>query len=129
MKNSNDIIGNRTHNLPACSRVPQPTAPPDTPYIQIRNVTVQACSGRFHGKDTKQIWHHSQFNTAQISVFVAIIIANCLHSGTINHFYSAALISDNRQMLHIQQVYRRKYSVIVIIFVHEVQQITAGSIF
>jgi len=28
MKNSNDIIVNRTRDLPACSAVPQPTAPP-----------------------------------------------------------------------------------------------------
>jgi hypothetical protein len=28
MKNSNDIIGNRTRDLPACSAVPHPTAPP-----------------------------------------------------------------------------------------------------
>jgi len=28
MKNSNDIVGNRTRDLPACSAVPQPTAPP-----------------------------------------------------------------------------------------------------
>jgi hypothetical protein len=28
MKNSNDNIGNRTRDLPACSGVPQPTAPP-----------------------------------------------------------------------------------------------------
>ena len=28
MKNSNDIIGNRTRDLLACSAVPQPTAPP-----------------------------------------------------------------------------------------------------
>ena len=27
-KNSNDTIGNRTRDLPACSAVPQPTAPP-----------------------------------------------------------------------------------------------------
>ena len=26
MKNSNDLLGNRTHDLPACSAVPQPTA-------------------------------------------------------------------------------------------------------
>ena len=30
MTNSNDTIGNRTRNLPACSAVPQPTAPPHT---------------------------------------------------------------------------------------------------
>ena len=28
MKNSNDTLGNRTRDLPACSAVPQPTAPP-----------------------------------------------------------------------------------------------------
>jgi hypothetical protein len=33
MKSSNSTIGNRTHNLPVCSRVPQPTAPPRTPFL------------------------------------------------------------------------------------------------
>jgi len=28
MKNSSDTIGNRTRDLPTCSAVPQPTAPP-----------------------------------------------------------------------------------------------------
>jgi hypothetical protein len=28
MKNSSDTIGNRTRELPVCSAVPQPTAPP-----------------------------------------------------------------------------------------------------
>ena len=31
MKNSNDPIGNQTHDLPAHSAVPQPTVPPHTP--------------------------------------------------------------------------------------------------
>jgi hypothetical protein len=31
MKNFNDIIGNRTRDLLACSGVPQPTAPPRAP--------------------------------------------------------------------------------------------------
>ena len=31
MKNYNDTIGNRTRNIPACSAVPQPTAPPSAP--------------------------------------------------------------------------------------------------
>jgi hypothetical protein len=30
VKNSNDIIGNRTRDLPTCTAVPQPTAPPRT---------------------------------------------------------------------------------------------------
>jgi hypothetical protein len=31
-KNASDIIENRTHDLPACSTVPQPTAPPCVPF-------------------------------------------------------------------------------------------------
>jgi len=31
MKNSNDTTRSRTHDLPACSTVPQPTAPPRAP--------------------------------------------------------------------------------------------------
>jgi hypothetical protein len=31
MKNFNDTIENRTHDLPACTTVPQPTAPPCNP--------------------------------------------------------------------------------------------------
>jgi len=33
MKNSNDTIGNRTRDLPACSGVPQPSAPPRAPTL------------------------------------------------------------------------------------------------
>jgi hypothetical protein len=32
MKNSNNTIGNRTRNLPACSAMPQPTALPRVPH-------------------------------------------------------------------------------------------------
>ena len=32
-KNSNDTIGNRTRDLPVCSAVSQPTAPPRTPEV------------------------------------------------------------------------------------------------
>ena len=38
MKNCNDTIGNRTRDLPTCSAVPQPTAPPCAlPYLAIGN--------------------------------------------------------------------------------------------
>jgi hypothetical protein len=33
MKNSSDTIRNRTRDLPACSAVPQPTAPPSAPRL------------------------------------------------------------------------------------------------
>ena len=38
MKNSSDTIGNRTRDLPACSAVPQPTAPPRAPVVAYRNI-------------------------------------------------------------------------------------------
>jgi hypothetical protein len=33
MKKSNETIGNRTHDLSACSAVPQPTALPRVPFM------------------------------------------------------------------------------------------------
>jgi hypothetical protein len=39
MKNSNDIIGNRTRDLPTCSAVPQLTALPRAPYCIYRLVS------------------------------------------------------------------------------------------
>jgi hypothetical protein len=53
MKNSNDTIGNRTRDVPACSAVPQPTAPPRTPAIIRRNPIFSdelgTCSGLIFG--------------------------------------------------------------------------------
>jgi hypothetical protein len=46
MNNPNDTIGNRTRDLPACSAVPQPTAP-DTQIATMNYVTaVQVFSKR-----------------------------------------------------------------------------------
>ena len=41
MKNSNDTIGIRTHDLPACSAVPELTTPPRNPtynYVRVRKL-------------------------------------------------------------------------------------------
>ena len=35
VKNSNDTIGNQTRDVPVCSAVPQPTAPPRAPLLYI----------------------------------------------------------------------------------------------
>jgi len=35
MKNSNDTTGNKTHNLPVCSAVPESTAPPRAPRLNV----------------------------------------------------------------------------------------------
>ena len=43
-KNSNDLIGNRTHDLSVCRAVPQPTAPPRAPKYFRVHIKI------FHGK-------------------------------------------------------------------------------
>jgi hypothetical protein len=75
MKNSNDIIGNRTRDLPACSAVPQPTTPPRAPPTNMRhfycysrrytqlllsfkgcnNMTFRKCQGYLNMKYTDQL--------------------------------------------------------------------------
>jgi hypothetical protein len=42
IKNSNDTIGNRTGDLLACSAVPQPTASPRAPHLQV-NFKINIC--------------------------------------------------------------------------------------
>jgi hypothetical protein len=42
MKNSNDTVGNRTRELPACIAVPQPTAPPRASKVNDKKVQIKA---------------------------------------------------------------------------------------
>jgi len=55
MKNSNDTIGNRTRDLPACSAVPQPTAPPRAPLAYVLHCIYIASSSviQITGSDFK----------------------------------------------------------------------------
>ena len=50
MKNSNNTIGNRTRDLPACSAVPQPTALPRVPIGHRTYRLVSAVSARLSRK-------------------------------------------------------------------------------
>jgi len=53
MKNSNDTIGTRTRDLPACSAVPRPTAPPRAPRVD-GGEWLTACPGRItRGKENR----------------------------------------------------------------------------
>jgi len=67
MKNSNDTIGNRTHDLPSCSAVPQPTAPPRGPLLRsvdtnlsmsLREVRLSLRSSHETHKDLVQYYTH-----------------------------------------------------------------------
>jgi len=44
MKNSNDTIGNRNRDLPACSAVRQPTAPPRAPIMKVNRINEERVS-------------------------------------------------------------------------------------
>jgi len=66
MKNSNDTIGNRTHDLPACNAVPRPIAPRLPPKFQLEvseNKVVIFSSSKlldplktFHGPQVSNGW-------------------------------------------------------------------------
>jgi hypothetical protein len=49
LKKSNDLIGDRTLDLPACSIVPQPTTPPRAPQTNIQVNKIACELWRSHG--------------------------------------------------------------------------------
>jgi len=56
-KNYSDTIGNQTHDLPACSAVPQPTAPPRAPpswVLRIKYQFIIAMKEKFNQRMKKE---------------------------------------------------------------------------
>jgi hypothetical protein len=74
VKNSSDNIGNRARDLPACSAVPQPTAPPRTPLLYV-----------------------IQFNFSFISVYV--LQNTCIYAIHYQDF-SVMLYANSSQYIH-----------------------------
>jgi hypothetical protein len=70
MKNSNDTIGNRIRELPACSAVPQPTVQPRDPYscVQTFNSTIYTLHAPHTTVITITIFVSLMKNTKQISL-------------------------------------------------------------
>jgi len=64
MKNSSDTIGNRNRDLPTCSAVPQPTAPPRAP----NNNNNILCTG-FVAKNGSYLSMHGVNNLNKYSYF------------------------------------------------------------
>jgi len=71
MKNFNDSIGNRTRDLPACSAVLQPTAPPRTPSCLegMGKITIKPHNSRCPDRDVKDtpLEYKCENNTASAS--------------------------------------------------------------
>ena len=68
MKNSNDTIGNRSRDLPACSTVPQPTAPPRASRRFHSNTNYHkstTCNGTVITQDPRQ---HQMVNFTHMTV-------------------------------------------------------------
>ena len=63
MENSEDAIGNRTGVVPACSAVPQPTAPPSAPITPL--------VGSLH-----LFFFNSGMNLTLVCYFVTTLILN-----------------------------------------------------
>jgi len=76
MRNSNDTIGNRTRHLPACSPVPQPTAPPRC------NLLIEFIIAKFTEGSTcfeRHIAHHQELQTvfAASGLYTHLVTGRC----------------------------------------------------
>jgi len=67
MKNSNDTIGNGTRDLPACSAVPQTTAPRRAPKL---NQNIPSMKIRRHKPNTCVLQIHFEFKGIKVKVKV-----------------------------------------------------------
>jgi hypothetical protein len=77
MQNSGDTIGNRTHDLQACSTVPQPTAPPRTPATKLHlRLFEQAIGKEYEGME---VHLHSLLNLDSTSPFTPLSLFCCTY--------------------------------------------------
>ena len=81
MKNSNDTIGNRTRDLPACSAVPQPTAPPCAPNCAVRTEILYI------------MWIHFCFTPTNFKIWPQCSTCSCSAYSKRAHFQSLHLNS------------------------------------
>ena len=83
IKNYKDTIGNRISDLPACSAVPQPTAPPRTTYTSIKHFLLGMCFAlSVNGVIKPTVIQNNRFDVTVIKIYD--VTNHC----TINHAYS-----------------------------------------
>jgi len=92
MKKSSNTIGNRTRNLPTCSPVPQPTAPPAACpsflVINVRNQGKALCSPCISNK--KQC--HSVYFIWKLLYMFRVVTSTIIRSAN-NYIYSIWYLS------------------------------------
>jgi hypothetical protein len=73
IKNSSDTIGNRTHDLPVCSAVPQPTAPA-RPHMDTE-LTYRTYRDRLHKKtSTEHKLFENKVDIVKFHLFILFVI-------------------------------------------------------
>jgi hypothetical protein len=97
LKNSNDNIGNRIRDLPACSAVPQPTAPPRAPIMLVANINI--VTGGTNGNLSKQ--NKNSYNQCKLlkpTTGTTVSISNSIAILTISYRISPTRHSNHRNI-------------------------------
>ena len=121
MKNSSDTIGNRTHDLPTCSAVPQPTAPPRKilgRFAKLRKVTVSFVLsvmsirmkeiGSRLPPDCHDIWQESIFRKPAEKI-QALLQSN-KNNGTSHEYQCTFMIPSRSFLLRMRNVSDKRCS-------------------
>ena len=91
MKNSNDTIGNRTCNVPTCSVVPQPTAPPRTPFTRVPLILWESIPPHVLGNSLQSMisirisWVQISVKTPTFSTGFVIFFSPSSHMSRFSH--------------------------------------------
>jgi hypothetical protein len=108
MKNSSGTIGNRTRDLPACSAVPRPTAPPRTPpsgYRVLIKLLYTTHNKVRHQSRSSQSW--SCYIRSVHVIFLAewLMVALCLF-GSYLHCFNEAVTEAAKDTTRIYSMFR-----------------------
>jgi hypothetical protein len=106
MKKFNDIIGNQTRNLPACSAVSQPTAPPRAPKVVNTLTKIRSTVGITSRRFGLCILNPSQLITRINALWTHLVLLfKCLtcHRMLLFLFWSVILILHKTCYVHCVQ--------------------------
>jgi hypothetical protein len=79
MKNSGDAIGNITRDLPACSAVPRPTAPPRDPFYFKATKKFAKKRGKGRGKAKEENTPKFEYNALYCQFSLLSMLGLLMH--------------------------------------------------